>query len=192
MSVFAVSITKDCLWRGSRAEFSNVYHMQTASIEQFDDLAAINYLVDAERPIHSTGVNFLRARSWGPTHQGAGPSKMREVLTLTGSGSGGAGSSIYPELAQMVYWPLGRYGVRNHPQYLRKWLHTLKLYNMSAIGDRYTGTTDAALQTYIDKVTAINPLGLDGPYELCTADGQHLPTGPGKLYPYLEHRQLGR
>lgn len=117
---------------------------------------------------------------------------MREVIQLSGTGALNPESPWYPELAYMIYWPLGRYGSRNRPQYLRKWIHTGKNVSvMPADGSRFTGTPGAIVQGYIDAVTAVDPAGVDGPYELCTEDGRQ-PIGPGKLYPYLEHRQIGQ
>lgn len=192
MAVFAVSITKEADWRDAMREFSNVYHFKTDVGEPFDDLGVINKVVAAEKLIHSSDVKFTRARTWGPTEQGQSANLMREVVQLSGAGSMAASSNYYAEMAIMVYWPLGRYGSRNHPQYLRKWLHCHNNHGLPADGGRGTGATAAQVQQYIDAVTEVRMvIDVDG-YELCTPDGQHTPIGPGKQYPYLEHRQIGR
>lgn len=190
MAVFAVSITKRITWRAQNQEFSNVYHYKTAPAEPFDDTAAINALEASEKACHSSTVAFIQARTWGPTDGAPSGSVTRQITDLTGTGTQPAGGDFYRELAYLVYWPLGRYGSRNRPQFLRKWLHLCYLTADSAAGYPNGTTQDtnmAVINTYITAVTSVGP----GPYELCTKDGRE-PTGAGALYPYLEHRQLGR
>lgn len=194
MAVFAVSITKRINWRGSNQEFSNVYHYKTGLMEPFPDTTIINKVADAERPIHGGQVEFVRGRTWGPTEGTQENNKMREVVQLSGNGTGPDQSGFYRELAIMVYWPLGRYGSRNRPQYLRKWLHTQN--PMSTVTDYVEGnvrdtTIPAALQTYIDRVSNVNAYLVITDVELCTKTGR-TPIGAAQRYPYLEHRQLGR
>lgn len=192
MATFAVSITKEILWRDGWKPVSNVYHYNTDVIDPFPDDDVINKLVEEEKLIFATNVNFVKARTWGPTGMGSGPSKMRAVKNLTGSGAATPSTNFYPEFAQMVYWPLGRYGVRNHPQYLRKWLHLNRSGPFNLAGGRYTGVIPPDMQRYIDNVTNLVVVSSTTALELCTEDGEHQPTGPGALYPYLEHRQIGR
>lgn len=192
MSVFGVTITKVMDWRGQPQQFSNVYHFNTSLGQSFDDVAVINAVKAAETPIHSNQVSFLMGRTWGPTDQGVAASKMREVVDLSGTGTATAASGYYRELAHLIRWPLGRYGSKNRPQYLRKWLHCVATHGFPTDGTTAMTTVPSALQTYIDAVTNLNPPGImDGPMELCTAEGK-MPTGPGKTIKYLEHRQLGR
>lgn len=192
MAVFAVSITKDLLWRGNRQPFSNVYHYVTEPGELFEDVMVIDKLVAAEKLIHATSVNFLTGRSWGPTENGPTASKMREVKALTGTGALTPSTNFYPELAMMIYWPLGRYGVRNHPQYLRKWIHGMRSGGLPMDGTRYVGTTPPEIQQYIDSVRLISLVSPFPSYNLSTWNGEHEAGTNGALYPYLEHRQLGR
>jgi hypothetical protein len=192
VTTFAAAITKTIPWRGKEQEFSNVYHYRTGTGEAFNDIAVINNLTTLEKGIYPTNVKFLHGRTWGPTEGLLSQNVMREVVQLTGTGSQTPVSPFYPELAIMVYWPLGRYGSRNRPQFLRKWLHLMSTQNLPMDGSRYTGTFGSALNSYVSGVKVINPLGTEGPYELTTPKGEHLPTGDGVVYPYLEHRQLGR
>lgn len=193
MTVFACSVTKEVQWRGGPAEVSNVYHYKVGALESFDDNGLIDELVRLEKTVYGNTVTFTKARTWGPTDGSMADNKMREVRALTGTGAAAVATPFYPELAVMIYWPLGRYGIRNHPQYLRKWHHFMHGKGLSTDGTRFTGTVDATLQAYITGVTSVDPSGVAGPWALCTADGEHeAPIGGGKVYPYLEHRQIGR
>ena len=190
MAVFGLSVTKEITWRGQQQQWSNVYHFQTGVAEPFDDTAAINAVVAAEKLIHTTIVLYRRARTWGPTDQGAAASVTRQITDLTGTGAKTASPDWYRELAILVNWPLGRYGSRNRPQFLRKWLHTMTLPTgpSSGFGNGTTiATTPTEIATYIASVTSVGP----GPYELCSDSGR-VPIAAGTMYPYLEHRQLGR
>jgi hypothetical protein len=192
MAVFAVSITKTIPWRGKETEFSNVYHYVTDPLEVFPDNEVIDKLVAAEKAISTGAVKFVKAHTWGPTEQGQQASKMREVRALTGIGTSGSAITFYSELAVMIYWPLGRYGSKNRPQYLRKWLHLGRAAGLPADGSRSTQATPADIQSYIDSVrTVIVPSKAAG-FGICNWRGDHEPKGPGIMYPFLEHRQLGR
>lgn len=191
MAVFAVSITKQKSWRGENQEFSNVYHYRTDVAEPFNDQGVVDALVAAESPLFGSSTQFVRARTWGPTDGSPADSVMREVIDLNQSGTGASNTSFYKEFAAMVYWPLGRYGSRNRPQYLRKWLHIDSPLGYDTSGSTPLTTTPVVIQDYIDAVTEIVlAVDIDG-YELCTSTGR-VPTGPGTHYPYLEHRQFGR
>lgn len=193
MAVFAISVTKEVPWRGSYHPVSNVYHYKTNALEEFDDQAAIDRVVALEKAIYATTVNFRKARTWGPTDQGQAQSKMRAVSDLSGTGALTPASNFYGEFAVMMYWPLGRYGTRNRPQYLRKWHHLDRSAGLSVSGLRFTGAVPAELATYMAGIESLDPAGVTGPFALCTADGEHVaPLNGGKLYPYLEHRQIGR
>ncbi len=191
MAVFAVSITKELDWRGQAQQFSNIYHLNTNVGQIFDDIAAIDALVAAERPIFSNNVRFKVARTWGPTNNGQAASLMRDIKDLTGIGQATSSASAYKEMAILARWPLGRYGSRNRPQFLRKWLHTNALHGYPPDGSDPLTSVPTALQTYLNAVTFVNPPGLQDGYELCSWDGK-LPTGPATLTKYLEHRQFGR
>lgn len=190
MSVFALSVTKQFTWRGEAQNFSNVYHFLTGVGETFDDGLALDDVIAGERAIHATTVNFVQARTWGPVDGAPSANVTRVIRDLSSVGLAAATSNWYREFALLIVWPLGRYGSRNRPQFLRKWLHTESLNSITGAGfltGNSQGTISAALTGYINDVTSVGP----GPYDLCSASG-HLPTGPGFLYPYLEHHQLGR
>jgi hypothetical protein len=193
MAVFAVSITKSAQWRGQQEEFSNVYHLLTTPGQLFPDAEIIAELERLEKLVHSTEVTFRTGRTWGPTDLGPAESVTREIVDLSGAGSQTPGSSVYRECAVLVQWPLGRYGSRNRPQYLRKWLHTFG----AALGYPPDGSTPisspplptSSLGQYMAEVTVVNPSGLTDDFELCTADGR-TPIAAAAPYPYFEHRQF--
>jgi hypothetical protein len=157
MAVFAVSITKEINWRGGPKKISNVYHYKTGIGETFPDIAVIDKLVTEEKKIYASTVNFVRGRTWGPTEQGKSASKMREVKELAGSGNLSPSSGFYPEFAIMLYWPLGRYGQRNRPQYLRKWHHLGRFVGLSTEGARYNGVPQPEITAYMTAVESLNP-----------------------------------
>lgn len=195
MAVFAISITKSVPWRGQVEEFSNVYHYNTLAIEEFADGAAIDELVAAERPVFANTITFRLARTWGPIGQGQAASVTRVVRDLTGPGTASSASDMYVECATLIEWPLGRYGSRNRRQFLRKWLHARHQPDGAPVGwlngtVLHPGIAGAEL-AYVNRVTSLDPPGIDGPYELCSPGGQ-TPIGPATIYPYLEHRQFRR
>lgn len=196
MAIYAVSIRKDIPWRGARATFGNVYHYKTDPGEPFDDVGVINRLLTLEKAIHSSEVKFLQGRSWGPITGNKADSVMREIIDFSNqAGSLSSNPAMYPELCFMVYWPLGRYGSRNRPQFMRKWLRldTAHGYTAAQIAGRASiGGIAAAIQTYINGVQLMDT-GVPGmvAYPLCTHTGRER-VESGKLYPYMEHRQLGK
>lgn len=189
MAVFGVSITKSMEWRGAQQEFSNVYHYQTAVGQPFDDEGIIAAVVAAERPLHATSVTFETGRTWGPTENGPAASVMREIVDLSGQGGATPLTNAYKETALLISWPLGRYGSRNRPQFLRKWLHTLASGGRGLDGSSRSDVSPQNVLDYIAAVTALSDPAF-GDLDLCTADGR-VPVGPAVQYPYLEHRQLG-
>lgn len=190
--VFAVYIGKLIPWHSGLAPFGNTYHLKAGLTQPFEDEGVIDALVAAEKAIHATNIQFVKARTWGPTDEGQTASKMRVVKDLSGTGAAVPASSFFNELANMVYWPLGRYGSRNRPQFLRKWLHCGKnVANVPMDGSRSTSPATTDLTTYINAVTSVRGGLLTGTYPLCTFDGRE-PISPGLAYPYMEHHQLGR
>lgn len=202
MAVFALAVTKSVEWRGGTQPFSNVYHYVTQAGEPFDDDAAIDEVVAAERLVHTTDVTFQTARTWGPTSDTAGggaiqplnpasESVTRVIRDLTGTGSRAFDADCYKELAFLCVWPLGRYGTRNRPQYLRKWVHTMSIAGLTdgqkAGSDVIDPAGFAVITDYIADVRNVGPV--EG-YGLSTAAGRE-PISPGVMYDYLEHHQLG-
>lgn len=199
MAQCGVSITKSLPWRDGRAEFSNVYHYNTELLgmpTEAEGELIIDRLRAIEQPIHTSDVQFVEGRLWGPTGQGPTASKMIASKSLAGNGGLQASvTNFYKEFALMIYWPLGRYGLRNRKQFLRKWIHPGSLMGVVSTaldGHSQISVTPPAILTYINDVTTLVVSNVPAsPLELCTEEGKQ-PIGPGKLYPYLEHRQFGR
>lgn len=195
MAIFAVSIKKELDWRGSVQQFSNVYHYKTQLVEPFEDRAVINAIMAAEKPVHAASVRFVEGRTWGPVGSDQARNVMREIVDLRGNaGSVATTSTMYKELAWLCVWPLGRYGVRNRPQFLRKWLHSCALLGAStSVQDGSTSTGEPGpLRTYMNAVRVIDPgLPTGIRYPLCSATGYE-PKDAGYVYKFLEHHQLGR
>ena len=194
MASFGVTISKDIEWRGGTERISNVYHYHTSEGQVFPDLAVIQELVRLEKLVFANTVKFVVARTWGPTDQGPVDSVTREVVDLAGSGSAVPLNSMYRESAILISWPLGRYGVRNRAQFLRKFLHTASAHGYDPSGAIPIASQPAAgtpLATYMEGVRVLNPAGFVGGLDLCTA-GDRVNTGAGRIYPYLEHRQFNQ
>lgn len=193
MATFAVSITKATGWRGGYQPFSNVYHYNTAIGQTFDDVGLVQHLVDAEKAICSFDVDFVEARTWGPTGEGQAASQMREIIELSGNGNHSWAEPLYKELCFLFVWPLGRYGARNRPQYLRKWMHTMgapTLPGAQLNGGQALNTGLADLNSYISSVRFAGGPTTDPDYSLATAKGRE-PIEDGHYYPYIEHHQFG-
>lgn len=189
MAVFGIAITKEIDWRGGVQPISNVYHYSSLPGVTFNDDDVVNALVSAEKAIYASSVRFVKARTWGPTDGPAADSVTRLIKDLTGQGALTATVNMYREAAVLITWPLGRYGSKNRPQFLRKWHHTCYNHGLPAEGTPAGGATPAAITTYINTVAGIAAGTLTN-YVLSTAEGKR-PTGDGKLYPYLDHRQFG-
>jgi hypothetical protein len=193
--IVGVATTKAVMWRGELQEFSNVYHFEGVSEADAKLGTTWNDLVGYEKTIHTTEVTFKRLRVWGPTDLGPGASETLLIRDETGTGSLTAVPSHYKELAFLCVWPLGRYGSRNRPQFLRKWIHTMTPLGLTGAelgGTESLETADyATLTSFIGSITNYDPTGVSPVMELCSRDGR-TPTGAGSVYPYLEHRQLGR
>jgi hypothetical protein len=189
--IIGAAITKSLVWRGQEQEFSNVYHYETETLEPGRDEAILDKLVQLERTIHTNGVTFKKGRTWGPADGTAAANVTRAIKDYTGTGSLTNAGLFYREFAVLVIWPLGRYGTRNRPQYLRKWLHTLTPHGHDLNGTQPIGIVPQVMLDYISKVTVLDPTVFSDGVELCTMNGRK-PIGTGKMYNYLEHRQLGR
>lgn len=193
MAVFALSITKRIAYRGGQQEFSNVYHYKTLSVEAFNDNNVMDDIIGAEREIHSNEVTFVVARTWGPTDGPASASVTRVIRDLSGVGTHTPDPNFPRENAFLVSWPLGRYGSRNRPQFLRKWVHSMTAPGLAPATANNGGvaitTFPSRLPTYITDVTEADN-GVGDVLPLCSASGK-VPIGPGVAYRFLEHRELG-
>lgn len=193
MAVFAVSITKSVPWRGAPEEYANVYHYQTTPGELFPDEAVIAEVVRLEKLIFASNVTFRVGRTWGPTGEGPEASVTREIVDLSGTGALGPTAGMYRECAILIQWPLGRYGSRNRPQFLRKWLRTQAANGYPTNGaDPLAEQPGAgsALRQYMEGITTLDPGGLGTDVlELVTETGR-APVAEPLAYQYLEHRQF--
>jgi hypothetical protein len=180
------------MWRGQKQEFSNVYHLATVPAQTFLDEGVIDEVVRLEKTIHSTAVTFVRGRTWGPTESGDPlVSVTRTIKDVTGAGAAADSTGMYMEAAILVTWPLGRYGSKNRPQYLRKWYHTRSALGHNTDGSGLLGTPSLALKDFVLSITSVKVGAATDGYEMVTAKGRE-PISAGVLYKYLEHRQLGR
>ena len=194
MAVFGVSITKEMDWRGQKERISNVYHYHTSDGQNFPDEAVIAEVARLEKLVFANNITFVQGRTWGPTNLGPVASVTRSIVDLTGTGAMAASSSMYRECAILISWPLGRYGTRNRHQFLRKYLHTLATHGYDASGNTAILGQPAAgspLAVYMEGVRVLNPSGFVGGLDLATS-GDRTNIGQGRIYPYLEHRQLNQ
>ncbi len=197
MPQFAVSIVKEQQFQGVTRRFGNVYHFVCGNVDTLASyIAIINRVKDVERQVHTPNVTFIEGRLWGPTGQGDIAATMRELVRFSGQTGQATSQDLqwYRELAYLIQWPLGRYGSKNRPQYLRKWIRPgggLATYTDAQKQGTATITTPAAIGTYIQEITALAVVG-DGqsPFNLAT-EGGRTPYSAGAIKPYLEHRQFG-
>lgn len=119
---------------------------------------------------------------------------MEAVQPLSGGGALTVEANWYRECASLIVWPLGRYGVKNRPQFMRKWYHRMSVIghtSSSLNGDTDISPATGALASGITTVASLTPTGGGPALPLQTPSG-HTPTAPGYLYKYLEHHQFGR
>lgn len=192
--IYAFSTRKAVLWRGQLQGFSNLYHY-SVEVADFDDLNEIlRRLKAVEVPVHATNVSFLEGRAWGPVNSLGKGGRMEAVEVFTGTGSVGPDTGYYRELAFLCTWALGRYGTKNRPQFIRKWIHSQSYLGVATAerdGTTIISATPAALTTYMTAVTSLTGGALPHAFDLKTAS-DHLPIAAGKMYPFLEHREFGR
>jgi hypothetical protein len=196
MPYFSFYIGKNTGWRGDTQGMGNLYNLELPSDQPSEQalLSMVNQLVAAERPVHATTVNFDIARVWGPINPGGGGGSMRLVADLTGTGNVTPSANWYKELAFLNVWPLGRYGSKNRPQFLRKWIHSQASLGINATaldGSTQITTMPAGMATYRAAVSNIT-YGSGGPIApLGSPRGHNTDNTNSYTYPYLEHRQLG-
>jgi len=144
MPVVGVSITKRAMWEGQQEEFSNIYHFaefdlpfDIPGISDTDAEQLANNIADAERPIHGTNVDFVRARVWGPTD--APPSENVTIGKFDLSGTGSAAQDAYMCLEDciLVRVETDRLSIRDRKVYLRKWYRTMG--DPDGLGDMSAG-----------------------------------------------------
>lgn len=192
--VYAFSVRKTTPWRNKTQGFSNLYHYFLTTPTEAALQNVLTKLVTIEKTIHSTAVSFVEGRAWGPVNPNGSGGRMEAVITASGTGAVGPSTTIYKECCQLIVYPLGRYGVKNRPQFMRKWYHLGQTSTQTANGT--DGNTDispatGALATAITDIASLVPTGGGPALPLQTSSG-HTNISPGFLYKYLEHHQFGR
>lgn len=193
-SFFAFYIEKSTGWRGEVQHFGNLYHYPLGTDEPSETVieSMIDQLKAAEVNVHSTDVKFEVGRCWGPVDSNGKGGRMRVVRPLTGTGNQPIDTSMYKELAFLITFPLGRYGSKNRPQFLRKWIHSCSLFSISTTersGNVKMSSPPAPLTTYANAVKSLT-MGAGGPPVSLASPKDHL-ADTVVIYPYLEHRQFG-
>ena len=190
MSTFGFAIKKKRTWRGRTVYFSNVYHFSNLN-DTIDFAAALLTLRDIERPMFSSEVTFVQGRAWGPTGEGQAASVTKSIVDWSVAGTGTNDASLYKETALLIQWPLGRYGSRNHPQFLRKWLHTGNAQSYPLDGSGAKASDSAPMIAYKDALGA-PPVGSQLASAILSTETGRVAQSGGVWYPYLEHRQYER
>lgn len=191
--VYAFSIRKSRLWRGKTQGFSNLYHYDMVTPSVADLEAVLDALKAAETPVHASTVTFVEGRSWGPVNSNGRGGRMEAVKAFTGNGGATSTANMYREAAFLLSWPLGRYGSKNRPQFLRKWLHSdfMAQGGTSGLdGNTALGAITTPLSTYAAAVRTLTGAGIAAPLALIPASN-HPTIGAAVLFPFLEHRQFG-
>lgn len=196
MAWFSFYIGKSIMWRGQRQGFGNLYHFElpTENPSEPDLDAMLDALKAAEVPVHSPNVQFDSGRAWGPVNAQGKGGRMVSVRSYSGNGTAAAATTMYLECAWLCVWPLGRYGVKNRPQFLRKWIHSNSLLGESTSvlnGDTKLTSNPASLITYMNAVRQVKytTANISVPFG---APSGHASDGSGQyVHKYLEHRQFG-
>lgn len=194
-----VSIVKQCAFRDSVQEFSNVYHYNFTGepiINNTQADAIIDRLVVLEKIFHSGGVTFLRGSCWS---SGGSPAanEMISQKALSGVGSATTTGSVDKERAFLVYWDAG-VDSRSHPVKLRKWFHTCGSFSnivtpTAAMLENATGLSVGERNAVVTAVNPLNPLtvaGVSGTGIMISKNGRVGSTG-AHAHKYFEHHQLG-
>lgn len=183
-----MTITKSTMFRGRQEEFSNVYTIHGLDKDSQSAMdALITAAVAAEKAIHATSVNFLRAQIF--SYGSAGPNFMYESKSLSGAGSATALSSQYKECAVMMRAKMARSFslTRSNQPYLRKYLHTCSGTNIS---DSSGASAPAWTTPPGNYGTYANFLENPGSGLSLTNDAGDEPIGSWEFCTFLEHRQF--
>jgi hypothetical protein len=193
---YGVSILKSTQFRNVQQDFTNVYYYE-APVPETDTAqlqALVDMLVNNEKTVHSTLVNFKRARLWLTGTGSPATNHMVIDQTLSGAGSATDLGTLDRERAFLIRVPAG-FNSRGKPVYLRKWYHTCAQVGGVAIGSPILAdTTDftAANRTAIANALKfwVNPTVGVTTWQSCSQQGRFT-TGPASAHPFLEHHQLG-
>lgn len=197
MALYAVAITKRVRWAGKLEEFDNIYYYE-GPLFQLGDAnleRLVNFVADAERPVHSGEVEFISGRIWS-----AGGSVVENVTLglydLDGFGTA-AGTLMFGEAAVMVEWECSRPNVLGRKVYLRKFIKGQALANSQpaqvALGrDLLPASALPPYKTYADAV-AEPDLNSGVAFALCSPSGR-FPRARGNAVvdPQVRSREFRR
>lgn len=188
-----ISITKKVLFRGTQQEFSNTYHYHKTGAVTGDWNGLVDEIVGIERPLHGTGVTFVRARVWS-----SGGSRAENTMLLqkdlTGTGSQAQNSSLDPERCILARWRVG-VDVRGLPVYLRKWFHPCgNPMGVMAGATQLAQTAKIAtgdLALIQGQVEQLRELGTVELWNLSNSNGSRIANTQAEIHPWWEHHQFG-
>jgi hypothetical protein len=197
MALVGVSITKSVVYRDSVQEFSNVYHYQwtglNPGVAMADDL--IDRLVALEKPLHGSGISFVRGRCWSAGGTKA-ENEMISQKPLSGTGTSGLATSMDKERAYLIRWRAG-VDTRGKPVYLRKWFHLQAQFSgaaaTTAIINQDSGFSAANRTAIASQFNPFNPIVFNSGLttgRLVSEKGREGDT-TAEAHKYLEHHQLG-
>lgn len=197
MAPHAISITKRVPWRGVNEEFSNVYHYDISTPITteggWDDL--INAIVAQERPLHYSGITYVRGRVWGPTNAGPAASITKRIMDLSGAGTAPAtGSLLPPEHSVVVQFYMGRNPATQRKTFLRKFFHCGRVISSTgtpvAFAEAALSAADKApFETRMNNLKTLSVGGFS--HDLCKPDGTHLPLGSSpEVLSFVRTRQF--
>jgi hypothetical protein len=195
---YGFSIEKTVLFRGTQQTFANIYYYEAPAIP-FTDTGALQAMLDQivnkEKELHSTEVNFVRGRVWNTGTGDRQTNLMRLDTLLTGTGSLAASPRMDRERAVLVSIPAGL-SVRNKPVFLRKWYHTCGFRSTNPFTDaqlQNTAELSASQRAYwANGLNDIQQLELVAGTvgNMCAQNGRQT-TGEPVTHKFLEHHQLG-
>jgi hypothetical protein len=198
MALVGVSVTKQCAFRESVQEFSNVYYYQWTGLNPGNSLAIdlINRVVTLEKAIHSNLVTFVKGRCWS-AGSGEDANQMIAEITLSGTGSASSTASFDKERAWLIQWD-GGVDSRGKGVKFRKWFHTCGSFGGNSAAANNL-TNDSSLSSTIRGNVAtlanpFNPISFNGGVtvgRLVNKNGTREAGTTATCHKFLEHRQLG-
>jgi hypothetical protein len=200
MPIIGITITKECPFRDSTQQFTNMYFYNNGVGTvpgQTEAEALIDSLVTLEKTWHATNVEFVYARCWHQTLL-AITTEMIFQKALSGLGSASGVAGFDKERAFLFRWRAGN-DSRGQPVYLRKWYHSCGQFGgfsgtiSSSVLDNTTGFSAGQRTNMANEVQKVANLGgTPGPWNLCAKSGRGI---TGSVFPeshrYLEHHQMG-
>jgi hypothetical protein len=190
--IIAVAVNKHFLWRGSREDFTNVWHYDTSVDTTAQELA--DAVVAKERTVYGRNVNFSKVQAWGPADGTKAQNQMLVQQVLTGTGEVNGFYDTAKELTAVLSWDTGRVNSRGGKIFLRKYMH---IGNMTS-GDEDSAKGNTAIPAqdrdrYATFGTDMkNLVGLNRA-SICDRLGRRLPLNTNvKVLPHLRIRQFRR